>query len=64
MVINEIMLTSANFWTLAERFREQDLFVTFRLKFWVEIWLENVIFGLESTQKNFLELHLKSPEHL
>jgi hypothetical protein len=46
VVINEIVLTSANFWTLAERFREQDLFMTFRLKFWLEIWLEKVIFWL------------------
>jgi hypothetical protein len=59
MVINEIVLTSANFWTLAERFREQDLFMTFRLKFWLEIWLEKVIFWLEGTQNFFLELHLK-----
>jgi hypothetical protein len=53
MVINEIVLTSANFWTLAKRFGEQDLFMTFRLKIGAEIWLEKVIFWLEKYLKNF-----------
>jgi hypothetical protein len=53
MVINEIVLTSANFWTLAERIREQDLFMTFRLKIWAEIWLEKVIFWLVKYPKKF-----------